>query len=522
MSSEEDVEYSEIQSALGSIGLSAALIFGATLLSQGLGFLTRVTMARYLPVDGYGNVVIGLSVLNLFGIVALAGMPDAVSRYIPRQETANERRNILTSALQIVGALSIFLAIGIYLAAELLATSVFGNDGLVWIIRIFAGILPFYAVFKVSLGGFRGYEKTYPQVVLQKVLRPALQLAGIILFVMLGYGTTGIAFAYALAFILVSIVGVLLLYHVGEISLKDITRQAHTDQSRELLTFSVPLAASGAITVIAKHSDLILLGVFKSSTAVGIYEVAFRMAMFVPLIFTLPVGYLFQPIMSKFDDNSDHLKMEQLYTVIIRWVIIATFPVFILFFLFPEQSLVFFFGEEYSGGKLALQILLTGFIISLLPGLTNSFLISVGETKVLMYISAGTMVLNVLLNVILIPIYGIIGAAIATTTAQIINNAFQSLIIYRYYGFHPYKYKYVIPTFLMGIITILAYSLPIIPRDLTFIEGCVIAAALGLLNFLLLVVTKSIYAVELELLDQLLEQAGIPLTVSVYLQRFVR
>ncbi|MFC7135348.1 MULTISPECIES: flippase [Salinibaculum] len=522
MSSDEDADYSEIRAALGSIGLSAVLIFGATLLSQGLGFLTRVTMARYLPVDGYGIVVIGLSVLNLFGLVALAGMPAALSRYLPRRETADERRRILSSAFQIVGVLSVITGAGIFLTAKLLATAVFGNPDLVWIIRIFAAILPFYAIFKMGLGGFRGYETTYPRILTQNVLRPGLQLAGILLFVSLGYGTTGIAFAYASAFVVAAAVGMGLLYRVSEFSAWEVLRRGSISRHKELLLFSVPLAASGAINVVAKHSDLILLGMFKSGTEVGLYEVAFRMGVFVTLLFTPAIGYLFQPIISRFDANADRGKMDKLYTVTTRWIVVASFPVFALFFLFPEQSLAFFFSEKYVASRWALRILLVGFVISLLPGLTGMFLTAVGETKILMYISAGTMFLNVAINVILIPSYGIIGAAIATATARIFNNVVQSYFIYRKYTVHPFNRGYVIPTALMGIVFVLLFAAPIPFSNLSFGFGVFVAVGIGVIHLTLVLVTRSIYSVELALIDGLLNRLGIAASISKSLQRFVR
>ena len=515
-------EGSEIESALGSIGTSAVLIFGATLLSQGIGFLTRVTMARYLPVDGYGNVVIGISVLSLFGIVSLVGLPAAVARFLPRKETVTERRAILTSAMQITGVLSVIVASGIFVGAEVVATRFFGNAELIGVIRIFAVILPFYTLFKLSLGGFRGYEQTYPRIITQNVLRPGLQLAGIVLFVRLGYGTTGIAFAYAMAFGAVAVVGVAFLYREGELPLRGLTRLGSVGQYRELLAFSVPLAATSAIDVIAKQSDLIILGLIKSSTEVGLYEVAFRTAIFVPLLFTPAVGYLFQPIISRFDANSKQQRMDTLYTVATRWILVATFPVFALFFLFPSQTLVFFFDKGYRGGQVPLQILLIGFIITLLPGLTSMFLTAVGETKILMYISAGTTILNIGINVALIPTYGMVGAAIATATARTFNNTVQSYVIYRKYGVHPFGREYVVPTALMGAIFVLFAVGPIPFGQLSFPAGVLIATGIGLVYLLLVCLTRSIFAVELTLLDALFERIGVPITISKYLDPFVR
>jgi O-antigen/teichoic acid export membrane protein len=516
------IDSSEIQSALSSIGLSAALIFGATLLGQGLGFVTRVTMARYLPVDGYGNVTIGLAILNLFGIAALVGVPPTLSRYLPRQETAEERQYTITSGFQIVIILSVVIAIGICISSGAISKYIFGNDDLVWIIRIFASAMPFYAILRLCFGGFRGYETTYPRILTQNVLRPGLQFAGIIIFVSLGFGTIGIAIAYGSAFVVVAIVAVGLLLWLIEFSPKDILRFNSVDQYSKILSFSLPLAVSGAINIIAKQSDLIILGIFKTSAQVGIYEVSFRMAVFTYLLLIPAIGYLFQPIVSRFDANKDNAKISDIYTVVTRWIVVGSCPAFVLFFLFPEQTLGFFFGPEYMKGALALRILLIGFLISLIPGLTGSFLTSVGETQVIMYISVATVIINVLINVVLIPTFGILGAAIATASARSFNNVSQLYFIHTRYDVHPFDRKFLLPTIIMIVIFIGAMLIPLPYAQFTFLEGFIIATGISCMYLVVIFLTRSLYAVELELIDGLLTKLGFSITVSNYLEWFVR
>lgn len=522
MGADEEDDYSEIQSALSSIGLSAVLIFGATLLSQGLGFLTRVIMARYLPVDGYGDVVIGLSILNLFGLVALAGMPKTISRYIPRQETVDECRGVLVPAFQIVGILSISVSVIIFFSAESLGRVVFGNQNLVWIIQMFAGILPFYAMFKLCVGGFRGYETTYPRIITQNVLRPVFLLGGIVIFVSLGYGTTGIAIAHGAAFVGATVIGIAILLRIGDFDIRGFARRDPTGRYRELLAFSVPIAASGATNVIAQHSDLIILGIIKSSTDVGIYDVTYKMAIFLPLLFTPALGYLFQPIMSRFDANADLRRMDELYTVMTRWLVVAAFPVFALFFIFPEQSLGFIFGTNYQSGKTALQILLIGFMIGLLPGMTGNFLTAVGETKLLMFISVGTMLLNVAANIAFIPEFGIAGAAMATAIARVTYVTLQFYFIHRKYHISPFERNYVVPTVLMTGILLCINLFPVPFAGLNFVAAVAVAVCLGILYIGLFLVTRSVYPVELTLIDRLLEKIGVPFTISGHFDIFVR
>jgi len=521
MGKDTTVDQSEIKGALSSIGLSVILILGATFFSQGLGFITRITMARYLPIDGYGNVVLGISLLNLVGIAALAGLPQAISRYIPRKETQDERQIVISTSFQIVGTFSLVIALLILLLAEPIAKFVFNNSDLVWVFRIFAGILPFYALFKLSIGGFRGYEKTTPQVITDKALLPGLQLIGIAVFVTLGYNYAGIAFAYAVSFLLVSAVSIALIYRLGDFSVRTFFKINSGEQYRELLVFSIPLAASGAINTIAKHSDLVVLGIFLSSGPVGVYEISYRMALFVIFIFSPAVGYLLQPLLSRFDAAEDHKKMEQLYSVTTRWVVVASFPVFSLLLLFPEQTLSFFFREEYSRGALSLSILAVGFMASRLPGLTGTFLTATGKTKTILYISLATATINIGMNIILIPTLGIYGAAIATATAHIFNNTVQVYIMERKFGIHPFNRNYILPSIFMVGLFIGIYLSPIQLDRFTFQEGFVTAVGMGVAFLIFVLLTRSVYNVEAELAESLLHRVGISVPISRYLQPFI-
>ena len=522
MSDEAAVNHSEIKDALGSIGLSTILILGATFLSQGMGFVTRITMARYLPVNGYGSVVLGISLLNLLGIFALSGLPQALSRYIPRKDTDAKRRRVVASAFHVVFVLSIVLAAGTFLLAEPVSRVVFDNPDLVWVFRVFALALPCYALFKLSIGGFRGYERTKPQVITDKVLLPGLQLVGIVAFVTFGYDTAGIAFAYAVAFALVAVVSVGVVYRLGKFSVRDVVDGGSTGQYRELLEFSVPLAASGAINTIAKHSDLVILGAFLSSSAVGLYEVSFRMSMFVVFLISPAVGYLFQPLISKYDAEADHQRMEKLFTVTTRWITVGTFPVFVLMFLFPEQTLVFFFSDEYTTGSLALRFLVLGSMITRIPGLTGAFLTAVGKTKTLMYISVATAILNIAVNIVLIPTYGILGAAIATAGARVFNNLVQSIVILRLFQLSPFNWEYLFPLSVISAVVTAIFVSPLPLQSIDFIGGILVAGGIGVVYLLLIIATKSVYTVEVELLERLLEKAGISIPVSKVLQPFIR
>ncbi|MFB6187010.1 MAG: polysaccharide biosynthesis C-terminal domain-containing protein, partial [Halobacteriaceae archaeon] len=157
-----------------------------------------------------------------------------------------------------------------------------------------------------------------------------------------------------------------------------------------------------------------------------------------------------------------------------------------------------------------------------IPGLNGAFLTAVGKTKLLMYISLTNMLLNVILNIILIPTYGMIGAATATISARIFVNVTKTTSIYRSYGIHPFKRNYIVPTISAALILIAILIGPFELNSLSFAQGFAVAVAFGVLYLAIIFATRSIFTVELRIMDELFEKFGINIPLYNKLKRFSR
>jgi len=231
------------------------------------------------------------------------------------------------------------------------------------------------------------------------------------------------------------------------------------------------------------------------------------------------LNYLFQPIMAEYDAESDYHRMDKLYKIITRWLVILTFPVFALLVLFPEPVLETFFGAEYRAGGFALMLLAIGLYATRFVGLSGSFLTATGDTKVLMYVSGATAALNFGLNILLIPIFGIVGAAIATVSSTILNNGLQAGYVYKTTRIQPFTKELLFPTALSFVC--LGGMRIIIPSSRTgFFVGFLIASMLGLVLITCVLLTKSVYLIELKLVDALLNKFGIHFNLQQRLRVF--
>lgn len=522
MADADAIDEADIRGALGSIGLSAALILGGTVVSQFLGLVTRIVMTRYLSVGNYGAVALGITVLNVMGVVALVGMEEALPRFLPRAEDDADERAILGAVYQICFALAIAIGVVGIVGANLLATRVFDAPSLTGVVRIFGFVLPFYVAYRLGVRGVQGYGRTTPTVLVRNVVEPTSRLLAVVGLVALGLGTFGVAVGYAAGFVVAGIAGFLVLQRTAPFGLRDLLRVDVGGRRRELLTFALPLAVTGGFGLIAQQSDVVVLGVLTTSEDVGVYDVAFLAAKFL-MVVTPAINYLFQPLVSEYEKEGEFGKIAKLYTITTRWIVVLAFPVFALLFLFPEVMLSTVFGSAYGRGGTTLAILVLGFYVGRFSGLSGSLLAAMGKTRVIMYVSVGAEILNIVLNVVLIALFGLVGAAVATATSRILNNFVQTVYIYRETGLHPYRRTFVAPTALtMATVVAVAVTLHVLRIDLGIAAALGVTAVLGLVAVGYVLATRSVYETEVAIVRSLLENLGLPTWPATVLERFTR
>jgi O-antigen/teichoic acid export membrane protein len=198
--------------------------------------------------------------------------------------------------------------------------------------------------------------------------------------------------------------------------------------------------------------------------------------------------------------------LDELFTVSTKWVSLATLPFVLVFSLFASDAITAFFGASYTPAAPALAVLVGGLFIRALTGLNGDMVRAIDRSRIEFYAAAGGIGANVLLNVILIPQYGIVGAAIATVAGYGVYNGIEVLIIYLETGTSPFSFnviKPLVPT------TILAFGVSaLVPRPLGLIQligtGFIFTLAQPISMFL----TRSFDQSDLELVELAEQRSG--------------
>ncbi|GCF15394.1 hypothetical protein Harman_33290 [Haloarcula mannanilytica] len=134
--------------------------------------------------------------------------------------------------------------------------------------------------------------------------------------------------------------------------------------------------------------------------------------------------------------------MKKLFQSVTKWIFVVTVPLFFTIAFFPESTIKLTFGSDYIEGAAALSVVTVGFFTHSIAGLNGATMTSLGNTKMIMYDNIIVAIINFGLNVLLIPQYPLLGAAVATAVAYSILNVLYSYQLYTRTGLHPFTVQF--------------------------------------------------------------------------------
>ncbi|MCJ7479051.1 MAG: flippase [Candidatus Nanohaloarchaeota archaeon QJJ-7] len=465
------------EEALSKVGVGSAAIIAGFAIGIVLQYLIKVVLARFLGPGSYGVFVQGLALVQAAAILSLFGLHMSLPRFISYYKGKKERRLIgetAGTALSIVIPSAIVVSSVLYLSSRWISATVFSEPALVQPLQIFAlSVLPL-SLFYLAVGFIRGRQNARYKVYLDDLLFPGVELVLVLVFFGLGYGVEGAISAY-----LISVSAVVIASYWLYRKLADGGFKVSKKTARKLLFFSWPLFILSILTMASKWIDVLMMGWLKESVQVGVYEVAFAVAGVLPL-FLSSLKYMFLPVISELYGKGDLGEILELYRTSTRWIFTLVLPLFAGMLIFPSEILNVLFGQSYTAGALALAILSIGYFFHVAVGPAGNILLASGKTRLLLFGMLVLTVVDVVLNLFLIPRYGMVGAAIAMTSGLLAGNAVLLFLAVREVGGHPYTGKY-----LKSAVSVLVASIPVYGLKMVIEPGLIESVLLGVLLVLI-------------------------------------
>lgn len=397
------------------------IIFLGNVVASGLVFITRLTAANLLTPNQYGILVLGVTVLNLSALFFQLGQTKGLAREIPRNDHIPA---LYLSSIFVTFALGLVCILTIlYFDHTFSIISNQYND----VILIFMSFGLFHAKFNLSISTLRGLSITESKVALQLLNRSL-----IIILVISGIrwsAEQGAILGWCVAVLLSMCVSIYYTSKLLDLSFEDLNIDTIRTESPQLLKFSIPLLLATASWRLMRELDNLFLVGLSSVSDLGVYDVAFTLSIGL-LLFLRSFGYLFLPQMSEYHNQSKIESVRELYSQTTKILVILTMPVYAFTVLYSKSLLTILVGPDYSDGYLVLIILMTAFFTHVLVGLNKEMLTAMGKTRFIFATMFIFLMLNVILNIYLIPKFKITGAAVATATSYIGVNIVMSLWLY--------------------------------------------------------------------------------------------
>ena len=393
-----------LKEVISGAGISLTL----RLIGAACQFMFSVVIARMYGAEGFGIYTLALSCTVIASVMGRWGLDQAALKFIAihaERGEWGEVRAIQKRALKLVMLISSSFMVLLFIASQWLASSLFHQPDLDNLLQIMIfSILPFSGL-NLLAECMRAIKKISAYTVVQGVLVPTFSIAAIILFAQIKIGIVSAIYAYVISCWAAFLVAFLLWRRL----IKNKKISFGKKGTVKLLQTSTPMAWVAIITAVMSFSEIVLLGIFRTPEEAGMYAAALRLALLINFIIVA-----FNSILaSKFATLSDQSKtdeMRKLAKESTAIMLLVTSPLLVVFLLFPGYALSVF-NPEFIEAENILRILSVAQLINIGLGPVGLMLMMTGHESAMRKITIVSWLVLLLSGFILIPQYGMMGAA---------------------------------------------------------------------------------------------------------------
>ena len=406
------------------------------ILAKLLGFISQYLLIHWLSTEAYGEYTYLISIVGLVSIFLQMGLRTYILKLFSSKYNLKEHEYSLGIFTKII-KIELGMLLPLFLIYELFVYLFVADN--VYIYQLLGLMFLFNPVFSLLQIFLQAMKKIVTFKLVSDLYLITFTIIAIGIFFYIIDGTTSHALELRI-FLLFCCTLVMIFYIYHKLTGKEIKKQEPT--AKEIFKISLPMVFAGAMTVITNKTDIIMLGSLSSYENVAVYNMAFLLAQL--SIFGLQSSNaVVAPLISQYyhKGETDNLKkIVALGSFISSLFALAVF----IFLIFAGKLILGLINEEFVIGSTVMFILLFGFVVNASFGPVGYILTMTSKQNIYLYILSLSAVINIFLNNLLIPIYGINGAAIATMSSMLLWNIASALYVYKNFsistfGLQPIK-----------------------------------------------------------------------------------
>lgn len=444
---------SEVSGAAGAAAMVGAGNIGATALK----YISNLIIQRGFGAGLFGLYSISMSVVTLVASVLNLGLDDAMVRYTSIYRGKRQIGSLLGLTIfctLIVGVMGLIGAVLLLFAAPAIAALKHSPEVLP-LLRLMTPLIPFLCLQAIWSGGLQGFKAFKWRVLSQRII-PAIILILLLVMVFTLFSNghkTRLLYGAAIATLISTIVGVVLelyfLFRMVSRATKKTEPEAY--ELREWLGFATPNVLTAIVDTVLESVDTLLLASFAiSNVAIGQYSAALKISTFISIPL-LSLNAMFSPTIAELHSKGELQKLTAMFKTVTKWSITLSLPIFLIATLF-SAPLLSISGPSFVPAWPLLIALSVGSLCNISTGSVGNMLLMTGHQKLSFLNSLAAVVVNLVLGIILTPLYGAMGTAISTGLAYAVVNVMRLLQVYVLLKIQPYG-RDVFKPFAAGVLS---------------------------------------------------------------------
>ena len=435
------------------IAKNTAALFAAQFIVSILGLVLSIFIARSLGAVIFGKYSFALAFTAIFAVFSDLGYNTLLIREVARDKSQASKYLNNVISMRALLSLIIFALISITINAMDYPA---GTKNVVYLFGIYTLVVSFSNVFKMTFHAFEKMEYAAGITIFTNIIRVALGL--LVLF--LGYGLIELA----LVFLLSGAFDLLLSFLVCERRFVKPKLELDFEFWRSTIKIALPIGMLSIFGLIYIRIDTVMLSMMKGDAVVGWYNAAYGLVLAFTPIPSLFLNALF-PLMSRYYVSSnDSLKLT--YEKSFKYLFILGLPLALGITLLADRFILLFYGQQFYPSIIALQILAWEILLIFSYGPLGALLVTTDRQNEMVILLGITALVNVILNLILIPPLSYVGAAIATIITETILLGLYVYYLSKYFytlPLHKIVIKPIVASLVMGIFIYFCGSINLLP-----------------------------------------------------------
>jgi O-antigen/teichoic acid export membrane protein len=450
-------ETQQFRSQVGHISRHSGVFFLGTMFTAALGYVFKLYLARVLGAENLGIYALGITLVGFVGVFNSLGLVESAVRFAAVYRAGHKMRQLralLWRGGAVLLAANLLFAMIFLKMAPMVALRFYHSPALAQYIPWFTALMLLGVISTFYARILAGYKEVGRRTLITSFIgSPATMLLAVLL-ISLGWGLRGYLLAQVLGAVLVI---ALLVAAVGKRTPLEARFSWHWPPPLEPEVWSFSAAALGILLLefLMSQVDKIALGFYLGARNVGVYSVAAAVVAYETLVLN-SVNQVFSPMIADLHTRRDSAMLGRLYKALTKWVFGLTLPLAITVILYA-RPLMRMFGHDFEAGWPILVIGTAGQLVNCGVGSVGVLLFMSGNQRRLLGVQAAMVGFMTMASIALIPIWGIVGAAVAAAITNAGTNAWNLLEVRKALGLSPFNRSYarLLVPFVVSVLVVL-------------------------------------------------------------------